>query len=147
MHDSKVCFKCNVMKPLSEFYEHSEMADGHVNKCKECNKKDVHENRLKNIDYYRRYDIERAKNPERAKAAYELISNWRKSDKRITSAHNKVARALRKGILTKQPCCICGSDKSIAHHESYDKPLDVVWYCQIHHKERHKEMVLNDIEP
>lgn len=43
----KTCFKCKIEKPLNEFYKHPKMLDGHVNKCKVCNKKDVTENYFK----------------------------------------------------------------------------------------------------
>lgn len=53
---SKVCFKCDISKSLDDFYKHPEMPDGHVNKCKECNKKDVQTNYRKNIQKYKEYD-------------------------------------------------------------------------------------------
>lgn len=41
---SKECIKCGVDKELTKYYKHSQMSDGHLNKCKECNKKDTKAN-------------------------------------------------------------------------------------------------------
>lgn len=140
MTHSKECFKCKAIKPLTEFYKHAEMLDGHVNKCKECNKKDVTENRNKKIDYYREYDKVRAKRPDRIKLALEINSRWRAEDKRRSQCHNAVAKAIKNGKLFPQNCERCGCEKTVAHHKDYNKPLDVMWLCQPCHKQRHKEI-------
>ena len=136
----KTCFKCKTEKPLTEFYKHSAMADGHLNKCKECTKHDATSNRNKNLEKYRAYDRERGKIPERIKANTEVNRVWRQEDVRRSAAHNSVGRAIRNGSLVRQPCVRCGEIKSLAHHEDYDKPLEVMWLCQPCHKQRHKEL-------
>lgn len=147
MASSKQCFKCGLKKPMDEFYCHAKMADGRLNKCKACAKLDVRKNRIENIDYYRQYDKKRALIPERAAAAKQISSMWRKSDARITACHSAVARAVRSGALIRKNCERCGEIKTLAHHESYNKKLEVVWLCQPCHKQRHKEMALAGIDP
>jgi len=65
----KKCFKCGIEQPLKEFYAHKQMADGHVNKCKNCNKLDVKK------DYYRKSKdpIFVASERERAKEKYHRL--------------------------------------------------------------------------
>jgi hypothetical protein len=147
MASSKKCKKCEQFKPIGDFYRHEQMADGHLNICADCTKARVCKHRKLNLEKIREYDRQRGKNKEQMAAASIVSSRWRKRDSRIMAAHNKVARAIKAGKLERKPCSICGSQKSYAHHESYNRPLDVIWYCQPHHKERHKIMALEGIDP
>ena len=148
---SKVCFKCGVLKPLTEFYKHKAMADGHVNKCKECNKKDVRENRADKTEYYKEYDKNRDQTPER-KALKETYAKgkgqdkadaakkrWREKNPKKRSVHVAVGNALRDGGLIKQPCQVCGDTTVHAHHCDYNKPFDILWLCPLHHEAWHQE--------
>lgn len=38
---AKICFKCEDMKNLSEYYKHKQMGDGLLGKCKTCTKQDT----------------------------------------------------------------------------------------------------------
>lgn len=51
-----------------------------------------------------------------------------------------VRKAYVKGLIDKQPCEKCGEKNAHAHHEDYDKPLEVTWLCHKCHRERHQEI-------
>jgi len=60
-----------------------------------------------------------------------------------TIAHDTVNNAIKSGKLIKGPCYICGSTKRInCHHPDYNKPLDVIFLCPIHHSRLHKILKL-----
>lgn len=129
----KTCFKCGAEKPLTEFYKHPAMADGRVNKCKECNKKYVRENRSDKVEYYREYDRERG---NRQDASY--LSDYRAEYPNKYAAHAMVGTAIKSGKLEKKPCELCGTSNAVhAHHDDYLKPLDVRWLCASHHRQWH----------
>lgn len=50
-------------------------------------------------------------------------------------AHWKVAQAIKSGKLVRQPCISCGRPDAQAHHEDYNKPLDVTWLCVTCHNQ------------
>ena len=137
----KVCFKCVRKLPVPEaFYQHKQMGDGFLNKCKECTKKDANKHRLENIDQIREYDRQRGTTEKRKKLTTAYTKKARSTFPIQHEAHQAVQSAIRQKVLIKCPCVVCGSAKSMAHHDDYDKPLDVIWLCQIHHKERHKQI-------
>lgn len=134
---SKKCFKCENVKPMNEFYIHTQMADGHLNKCKECARNDALKHREKNIEKIREYDRVRGKQAHRILSTAKFTKKWRNEDKRRSICHSKVNYAIKKGILKKEPCEICGNSLSVAHHFDYEKPLDVQWLCHACHRQLH----------
>jgi ribosomal protein S27AE len=147
----KTCFKCRQIKPLTEFYKHSAMGDGHLNKCKSCTRADVRNNRQAKADQYREFDRQRAQLPHRVEArkAYaqteagkqsklRYLRSFRERQPEKDDARHQVAYALRTGRLTKRPCEVCGAGQAQAHHDDYSKPLDVRWLCVPHHNEHHR---------
>lgn len=66
-------------------------------------------------------------------------ANWRRANLAKYEAHLAVGRALKSGELVKGGCEICRTTEGRidAHHDRYDRPLEVRWLCRAHHVRLH----------
>lgn len=128
----KTCFKCHRELPLTDFYKHPMMGDGHLGKCKDCTRDDVTENRIKNIGRIRQYDRQRAQLPHRRASINRVAQEWIARFPARHRAHNKLNNAVRDRRIAKPDRCQrCQAMGRIeAHHADYSKPFDVEWVCK-----------------
>lgn len=129
----KICRDCGEYKPLTDYYPHSEMKDGHLNKYKVCVKNRVCKHRAVNIDALREYDLERARKGR--------VKELRRKFPNKYKVMGAVATALSSGKISRpSTCSSCGKIcKPQAHHWSYEEEhwLDVVWLCTRCHADEH----------
>ena len=148
----KHCNSCNKDKSKLEFGNRKASPDGLSHKCKVC-QSEYDKARANNKDRvlarekYAKTDSGRdARNRARKKwanenkdKAYDITKSYRKNNPKKYKAHGKVAYEVKKGNLTAKPCVVCSKTGDVqAHHDDYDRPLDVRWLCARHHSEWHR---------
>jgi hypothetical protein len=76
---------------------------------------------------------------ERTAAATRAIQRHRARHPDKYAAREAVTRALRQGLLVREPCVVCRDERSHAHHHSYAAAdqLSVTWVCVVHHRNIH----------
>lgn len=135
----KQCFKCKVTKPLTEFYKHSQMADGHVNKCKECNKKDVKGNYLKNVEKPFYIEKERKRGRQKYHRLYTGTGKAKpQNNARWAEKFPEKKKASNISANLKKPFADCEK-----HHWSYniEHAKDVIWLTKKEHMKAHRFIV------
>lgn len=128
----KTCPTCKEHKPLCNYYKTKSLPLGVSWYCKKC----ISDKNKKS----RREGTTPKPNPVARRRAYEKFRDiTRKKYPFKRRAHIYVNRALKKGLIEKLPCEICGSPISTAHHDSYEPArwLEVRWFCHEHHMEWH----------
>lgn len=129
----KKCFKCGIEKPLSEFYRHRMMADGHLSKCADCTRKDVAEARRNKIEAVREYDRQRSGQPHRKALRERVSAQWKRDNPERARAVQAANNAVRNRQIERPDVCegCGGTDRPVQkHHPDYSKPLLVVWFCK-----------------
>lgn len=129
----KACFKCGDVQPLDAFYRHPNMADGHLNKCKMCARRDVQDNYAKRRAQYQSYDKSRYKH------RYQR-GDFRPRDATKEKARITLHNAINRGKVSRPPRCerCHATCKPHGHHEDYSKPLTVQWLCRPCHGYVHR---------
>ena len=137
---TKICSQCKKEKVLSDFYFRVDQNKYRAN-CKKCccNQKyeyvdEDREKFNKRIYLYRMRNIEKTREREKIKAAKFRLKYPLKYKARI-----KISTLIRAGKLKQQSCEVCGIFPTQAHHEDYNKPLEVKWLCLKHHAMLHRE--------
>lgn len=138
----KTCSRCGKEKPAKDFHHDSANDDGLTVWCAECNRTTnrsyYDRNRDKMIERSRRYYQEHREVHRARCARYSRRVGYATGVKPRT--HKMVRAAIKRGDLMRQPCEICGSQPTEAHHDDYSKPLDVRWLCHQHHMEHHGKL-------
>lgn len=103
-------------------------------------------NKEKISEYTRRYN--RSKKGEQHRREYyqahkvDFIERAKKSNanhKDERRAQHILNNNIRRGKLDRKPCEKCGAEKADAHHDDYNKPLEVRWLCRKCHAEWHSK--------
>lgn len=129
----KECFKCGVSKPLNEFYKHSQMKDGHLNKCKECTRSDSN----KRYQTLSQNEVWMGKERIRGREKFKRL-NYKgkfKQTRDICPGMANISRFLKvHGYVT--------SGKE-AHHWNYNLPYSIIILSRKAHKALHKYTKVN----
>ena len=134
----KICFKCNIKKGISEFYKHKQMLDGHLNKCKECTKKD------NNINHYKKSEDKEWLEKEKIRQREKYYRLNYKDKQKVWDAEKdwknnwKYKSLRRKFVLPK--------DLELHHWNYNEEHLEDIFIMNINkHKKAHRTLIL-DIE-
>lgn len=130
----RLCKTCQQEKPLEDFRLDARKLYGRGYQCYECSHEWGRQYRVRAGDHIRQREKVYA-HSAKGKACYR-----RYRQRTPVDPIKRKAMTMVRQHLTRQPCEICGEQRSHGHHDDYTQPLQVVWLCALHHVARHKRM-------
>lgn len=133
------CKECEAEKKKQIYWDNPEVAREyakiinlhHRDKMREYNKKhykEIRDTEWRKNQIRKNHKAYRLRNPQK---------NWCRA---------KTNNAIISGKIKRQPCEICGNQKSQAHHDDYSKPFHIRWLCRNCHRQLHQKLRNSDIK-
>ena len=110
------CKTCNKFKNLSEFTRSKRSPSGYEHRCLVCRS-----------DWQRDYNKTQHGREKHKKIVKALINKHPERRR----AYYKVFKAIKDGVLIRQPCEVCAAPKTQAIHTDYTQPLNIRWLCRL----------------
>ncbi|MDB4567453.1 hypothetical protein N9104_01695 [Pseudomonadales bacterium] len=140
----KVCKRCGESLCISSFSRDATQKDGLFYYCKDCNRKRAreyyHRNKLKMNEKHKVWRKDNMDIVRESARKYRMRKMLTPSGRKELKARDTFQYQVRIGNIERESCVVCGDDKSVGHHEDYRLPLEVIWLCEQHHKDRHAEI-------
>tara|TARA_R110000868_G_scaffold154870_2_gene381124 strand:+ start:552 stop:1082 length:531 start_codon:yes stop_codon:yes gene_type:complete len=140
----KQCFKCLTVKPITDFYTHKRMGDGHLNKCKDCTKRDS-DIRGKELSKNPEW-VDKEKKRAREKyyrLGYKELYKQTTEQKKATMARYKDKYPEKIGAARASAKLYPKANGNHMHHWSYNKEhwKDCIILTAVEHNKLHRYMV------
>lgn len=90
------------------------------------------------LEISRRHRDRNRDNPEFKRRQVANALKYARANPQKVSAQRAARKAIKGGILERQPCEVCGVAQTQVHHPDYSKPLLVRWLCRTHHMQEHR---------
>lgn len=137
----KICTKCSL-----EYKSYLKKGKGTW--CKKCHyewnrryrkRPEVVKAHREYLRRYRQKNLTRVRLLDRKHSTYQRLKNHKQF-----CARQIVRHAVNMGFLKKPKTCALSNQDCYsrieAHHDNYNKPLDVIWLCRYHHNAKHVEL-------